>query len=69
MDSGVSQEQPAKLADLHPTYVSGIGRGRRNLSLQSIDRLTKGARDIDSLPSNLGNLESGPRAGTWLIPR
>jgi transcriptional regulator with XRE-family HTH domain len=32
-DRGWSQEQLAYKANLHPTYVSGIERGVRNLSL------------------------------------
>ncbi len=35
----LSQEQLAELAGLHPTYVSGIERGRRNVSLLNIHRL------------------------------
>jgi len=36
---GVSQEKLAALAGLHRTYVSGIERGERNVSLVNIERL------------------------------
>jgi transcriptional regulator with XRE-family HTH domain len=34
--AGLSQEELARRADLHPTYVSGIERGQRNVSLVNI---------------------------------
>ncbi len=36
---GVSQEKLADLAQLHRTYVSSVERGKRNISLQNIERL------------------------------
>lgn len=36
---GWSQETLAERADLHPTYVSGIERGERNVSLMNLARL------------------------------
>ncbi len=36
---GISQEKLAELAGLHRTYVSGIERGKRNISLANIERL------------------------------
>jgi transcriptional regulator with XRE-family HTH domain len=36
---GLSQEGLAELAGVHRTYVGGIERGERNVSLLSIDRL------------------------------
>ena len=36
---GLSQEKLAQLADLHRTYVSGVERGERNISLVNIERL------------------------------
>ena len=38
---GISQERLAELADLHRTYVSGVERGERNISLVNIERLAK----------------------------
>ena len=34
-----TQEQLAERADLHPTYLGGIERGERNLSLRNLDKL------------------------------
>lgn len=36
---GISQERLADLAGLHRTYVSGVERGERNISLVNIERL------------------------------
>ena len=38
---GLSQEAVAHDADIHPTYLSGIERGRRNLSLKNIRAIAK----------------------------
>ena len=37
--AGVSQEKLADQAGLHRTYVSSVERGKRNISLQNIERL------------------------------
>jgi transcriptional regulator with XRE-family HTH domain len=36
---GISQERLAELANLHRTYVSGVERGERNISLVNIERI------------------------------
>jgi len=38
---GISQEKLAGLAGLHRTYVSGVERGERNISLANIERLAR----------------------------
>lgn len=38
----LSQEKLAELADLDRTYISGVERGIRNLSLLSASRIAKG---------------------------
>ncbi len=37
--AGVSQEKLAEMAGLHRTYVSSVERGKRNISIQNIERL------------------------------
>lgn len=37
----MSQADLAKLLDVHVTYISGIERGIRNMSLKNIDKLAK----------------------------
>ena len=37
--AGLSQEKLADLAGLHRTYVSSVERGKRNISLENIERL------------------------------
>jgi transcriptional regulator with XRE-family HTH domain len=43
---GLSQEQLAFRAGLHPTYISGIERGERNVSLINLVRVA-GALEVD----------------------
>ncbi len=39
MDRGYSQERLAELASLHRTYIGGVERGERNVSLVNIWRI------------------------------
>jgi transcriptional regulator with XRE-family HTH domain len=41
MALGWSQEKLAEKADLHWTYVGGIERGERNISLQNIVKIAR----------------------------
>jgi len=41
---GVSQEELAKRARLHRTYVSSVERGERNVSLVNIAKLARALR-------------------------
>jgi transcriptional regulator with XRE-family HTH domain len=38
-EAGISQERLAELATLHRTYVSSVERGKRNISIENIERL------------------------------
>lgn len=47
---GLSQEELAEKADLHYTYIGGVERGERNLSLKSIERIASALKiDIREL--------------------
>lgn len=37
----MSQAELAKVLGVHPTYVSSIERGKRNMALKNIERLAK----------------------------
>jgi transcriptional regulator with XRE-family HTH domain len=50
MELGFSQEELAERADLHRTYVGGVERGERNVSLENIVRL---AHALQFAPSQL----------------
>ncbi len=47
---GMSQEKLAEMCDLHRTYISGIERGERNVSLINIVEI---ARALRVKPSSL----------------
>lgn len=47
---GISQEELAERCDLHRTYISGIERGERNVSLLNIVEI---ARALKVLPGRL----------------
>jgi transcriptional regulator with XRE-family HTH domain len=38
---GVSQEEFAELCDLHRTYMGGVERGERNISLANIEKIAR----------------------------
>ena len=50
MELSLSQEELAERADLHRTYVGGIERGERNVSLENIVRI---AHALQFVPSQL----------------
>ena len=41
LKKGMSQGDLAKILGVHPTYISGIERGVRNMALKNIERLAK----------------------------
>ena len=51
---GISQEDFAEVFGVHRTYIGGVERGERNLTLKSLERIaaTIGADPIDLLRAN-----------------
>lgn len=41
LKKGLSQGDLGKILKVHPTYISGIERGVRNMSLKNIEKLAK----------------------------
>lgn len=41
MERGLSQEDFAEVVGVHRTYMGGLERGERNLTLQSLERLAE----------------------------
>lgn len=41
MEKGLSQEELALLCNLHRTYIGGVERGKRNISLLNILKISK----------------------------
>ena len=41
LQKNMSQADLAKVMGLHPTYISGIERGVRNMALKNIEKLAK----------------------------
>jgi transcriptional regulator with XRE-family HTH domain len=54
LDAALTQEQLAEKADLHWTYISGIKRGVRNVSIVKLAKIAAGLRlRIRDLVDNL----------------
>lgn len=52
--AGLSQEKLAELTDVHRTYVSGIERGRQNISLLTMKKLAQALSvGLDSIVADL----------------
>lgn len=57
LEKGISQETLADLSGLHRTYMSDIELGKRNVSLENIDRIAN-ALDV-SISEIFKQIESG----------
>lgn len=51
---GITQEELAEKADLHPTYVGSVERGERNIAIENIIALAKalGCSPKDLMPES-----------------
>ncbi len=41
---GLSQEELASIADIHRTFLSGVERGERNISLNTLAKISAGMK-------------------------
>jgi transcriptional regulator with XRE-family HTH domain len=41
LQKGLSQAKLAKLLGVHPTYISSVERGMRNLTVKSVEKIAK----------------------------
>ena len=57
LEKGISQETLADLSGLHRTYMSDVELGKRNVSLENIDRIAN-ALDV-SISEIFRQIESG----------
>jgi len=46
---GLSQEELAELLDVHRTYLGGVERGERNLTLKSVERIAGRLDEVEPL--------------------
>jgi transcriptional regulator with XRE-family HTH domain len=56
LERGFSQERLAEESGLHPRYVSDVERGRRNVGMVNVDRLSR-ALSVD-LPTLMARVEA-----------
>lgn len=59
--AGISQEKLAELSTLHRTYVSSVERGKRNISIENIERLALalGVAMRELMPDDTTSRKSG----------
>jgi transcriptional regulator with XRE-family HTH domain len=57
---GLSQEAFADTLEVHRTYMGGVERGERNLTLKSVERI---AERLGVEPASLLKAEDGDRSG------
>lgn len=56
---GLSQEKLADLAGMHRTYVGGVERGERNISLLNLVALARGLQvSVSELVEGVGSLDA-----------
>ncbi|MBQ9807006.1 MAG: helix-turn-helix transcriptional regulator [Clostridia bacterium] len=60
---GLSQEKLAELAGCHPTYIGQVERGEKNVSIESIERISKALNvSLSKLFEKLGAEEGATRS-------
>ena len=70
VEPSVSQEQLAEQAELHWTYISGIERGQRSPTLNTLGRLARAlGLPVSRLVSGLTDSDASPAAPTPKRPR
>ncbi|PWW37882.1 MULTISPECIES: helix-turn-helix domain-containing protein [Paenibacillus] len=67
MEKGFSQAQLAELAELQDSYIGGVERGKRNISLKSLEKIMLALEadpaeafkfgELDEIPDRKGKLE------------
>jgi len=58
-EENLSQEELGDRAGLHPSYIGGIERGERNLSIENIEKLALGLKvDIRELFPHIRHVEN-----------
>jgi len=66
---GISQEELADRADLHRTYIAGIERGGRNITLKSVEKLARAlqvsAAELMAVPSKGQEASEGKATGDF----
>lgn len=52
----LSQEDLANLTNLHRTYISSVERGKRNISIENLEKIAKAlSTKISNILKNAGN--------------
>ena len=62
---GLSQEKLAERAGLHPTYIGQVERGEKNLTIESLEKITS-ALDV-SMASVFEKIEERGDAGNYCL--
>ncbi|MGE7023358.1 helix-turn-helix domain-containing protein [Solibacillus cecembensis] len=56
-EKGLTREQLAEICEMQPTYLADVERGRRNITLQSLEKIAAGLGESPSKIIRLENLK------------